>query len=87
MEQVKAEVVTHYRSALVEHIRSNGSKFAYGKTSVRLAKEFGFCYGVERAIDSGLRGEASFPPPNSRSTSSARSSTTRTSTSRSGTWA
>ena len=51
MEQVKAEVVTHYRSALVEHIRANGSKFAYGKTSVSLAKEFGFCYGVERAID------------------------------------
>ncbi len=61
MEQVKAEVVTHYRSALVEHIRANGSKFAYGNTSVRLAKEFGFCYGVERAIDLAYTARRHFP--------------------------
>ena len=61
MEQVKAEVVTHYRSALVEHIRANGSKFAYGNTSVRLAKEFGFCYGVERAIDLAYAARRHFP--------------------------
>ena len=61
MEQVKAEVVMHYRSALVEHIRANGSKFAYGKTSVRLAKEFGFCYGVERAIDLAYAARRHFP--------------------------
>ena len=61
MEQVKAEVVMHYRSALVEHIRANGSKFAYGKTSVSLAKEFGFCYGVERAIDLAYAARRHFP--------------------------
>ena len=61
MEQVKAEVVTHYRSELVEHIRANGSKFAYGNTSVRLAKEFGFCYGVERAIDLAYAARRHFP--------------------------
>ena len=61
MEQVKAEVVTHYRSALVEHIRANGSKFAYGNTSIRLAKEFGFCYGVERAIDLAYAARRHFP--------------------------
>ena len=61
MDQVKAEVVTHYRSALVEHIRANGSKFAYGNTSVRLAKEFGFCYGVERAIDLAYAARRHFP--------------------------
>ena len=51
MEKVKAEVVTHYRSELVEHLRANGCTFAYGNTGIHLAKEFGFCYGVERAID------------------------------------
>ena len=61
MEQVKAEVVTHYRSELVEHIRANGSKFAYGNTSIRLAKEFGFCYGVERAIDLAYAARRHFP--------------------------
>ncbi|MDP6753495.1 MAG: 4-hydroxy-3-methylbut-2-enyl diphosphate reductase [Verrucomicrobiota bacterium] len=61
MEQVKAEVVTHYRSELVEHIRTNGSNFAYGNTSIRLAKEFGFCYGVERAIDLAYAARRHFP--------------------------
>ena len=61
MEQVKAEVVTHYRSELVEHIRANGSNFAYGNTSIRLAKEFGFCYGVERAIDLAYAARRHFP--------------------------
>ena len=54
MEKVKAEVVTHYRSELVEHIHANGCTFTHGSTSIRLAKEFGFCYGVERAIDLAL---------------------------------
>jgi len=61
MEQVKAEVITHYRSELVEHIRANGSNFAYGNTSIRLAKEFGFCYGVERAIDLAYAARRHFP--------------------------
>ena len=51
MEKVEAEVLTHYRSDLVEYIRKNGAKLAYKNTGIRLAKEFGFCYGVERAID------------------------------------
>ena len=75
MEKVKAEVVTHYRSELVEHLRANGCTFAYGDTGIRLAKEFGFCYGVERAIDLA-----------SRCTFLGRSFTTHTSTSRFATW-
>jgi 4-hydroxy-3-methylbut-2-enyl diphosphate reductase len=51
MERVQAEVETHYRSPLVETIRAHGSVIQIGKTTVRLAREFGFCYGVERAID------------------------------------
>ncbi|MDP6794045.1 MAG: 4-hydroxy-3-methylbut-2-enyl diphosphate reductase [Verrucomicrobiota bacterium] len=61
MEKVKAEVVTHYRSELVEHIRANNCKFAYGNTDIRLAKEFGFCYGVERAIDLAYAARQHFP--------------------------
>lgn len=51
MERVQAEVETHYRSPLVETIRAQGSVVQIGNTTVRLAREFGFCYGVERAID------------------------------------
>ena len=61
MEKVKAEVVTHYRSELVEYLRANGCSFAYGNTGIRLAKEFGFCYGVERAIDLAYAARRHFP--------------------------
>ncbi len=51
MERVQAEVETHYRSRIVEQIRAKGSVIQIGATTVRLARDFGFCYGVERAID------------------------------------
>ena len=51
MERVQAEVETHYRSLIVEQIRAKGSVIQIGSTTVRLARDFGFCYGVERAID------------------------------------
>src|SRR5664280_1612246 len=51
MEAVQAQVLSHYRSELVERIRANGGILAAESLTVKLAKEFGFCYGVERAID------------------------------------
>ena len=51
MEAVQAQVLSHYRSELVERVRAQGSVLSAGDLSVKLAKEFGFCYGVERAID------------------------------------
>ncbi len=51
MERVQAEVESHYRSPLVEAVRARGSVLTLGNTTVRLARDFGFCYGVERAID------------------------------------
>ena len=51
MERVQAEVETHYRSLLVENLRKAGGMIAVGNTTITLARDFGFCYGVERAID------------------------------------
>jgi 4-hydroxy-3-methylbut-2-enyl diphosphate reductase len=51
MEAVQAKVLSHYRSEIVENIRANGGVLVAGDLTVKLAKEFGFCYGVERAID------------------------------------
>ena len=49
MEAVQAQVLTHYRSELVERIRAGGGVLSAGELTVKLAKEFGLCYGVERA--------------------------------------
>jgi 4-hydroxy-3-methylbut-2-enyl diphosphate reductase len=51
MEAVQAQVETHYRSEVVERLRAAGGVLSVGGVTVRLAKQFGFCYGVERAID------------------------------------
>src|SRR5580698_2243902 len=62
MEAVQAQVLSHYRSELVERIRANGHVLsADGLLTVKLAKEFGFCYGVERAIDLAYAARKVFP--------------------------
>lgn len=66
MEVVQAQVLQHYRSLLVERIRASGHVLSSpdGSVTVKLAKEFGFCYGVERAIDLAYAAVKVFPPPN-----------------------
>jgi 4-hydroxy-3-methylbut-2-enyl diphosphate reductase len=61
MERVQAEVESHYRSELVDEIRARGGEWSVGQTHVRLAKQFGFCYGVERAIDLAYAARKVFP--------------------------
>lgn len=51
MQRVQSEVKSHYRSSVVDRVRTAGGRLTIGNTTVRLAKEFGFCYGVERAIE------------------------------------
>jgi len=61
MEAVQAEVLSHYRSDLVERIRAQGNIVSAGPLTVKLAKEFGFCYGVERAIDLAYAARRAYP--------------------------
>jgi 4-hydroxy-3-methylbut-2-enyl diphosphate reductase len=61
MEAVQAQVLSHYRSGLVERIRENGHILSAGDLTIKLAKEFGFCYGVERAIDLAYAARKAYP--------------------------
>ena len=61
MERVQEEVASHYQSSIVEKVRSMGGELTVGDTTVRLAKQFGFCYGVERAIDLAYASRRVFP--------------------------
>src|SRR5260221_4945471 len=51
MAAVQAQVESHYRSEIVERLRASGGTITHASVTVRLAKQFGFCYGVELAID------------------------------------
>jgi len=61
MSAVQAQVLSHYRSELVERIRANGHILSAGDLTIKLAKEFGFCYGVERAIDLAYAARRAYP--------------------------
>src|SRR2546429_2170657 len=51
MAAVQQQVESHYRSDIVEKIRRAGGIISVGDTTVRLAKQFVFCYRVEPSID------------------------------------
>ncbi len=61
MEAVREQVEQHYRSQIVEKLRQRGGVLEAGGLRIRLAKEFGFCYGVERAIDLAYAARKVFP--------------------------
>jgi 4-hydroxy-3-methylbut-2-enyl diphosphate reductase len=50
-----------YRSEIVENIRENGNSMEAGGLTIHLADEFGFCYGVDRAVDYAFQTREKFP--------------------------
>ena len=61
MELVAAQVAVHFHSSIVEKLRDHGGKITVGSTTLLLAEQFGFCYGVERAIDLAYASRRVFP--------------------------
>jgi 4-hydroxy-3-methylbut-2-en-1-yl diphosphate reductase len=50
-----------YHSDLVNAIKENDYRFAAGRLTIHLAREFGFCYGVDRAVDYAYQARKRFP--------------------------
>jgi 4-hydroxy-3-methylbut-2-en-1-yl diphosphate reductase len=60
-QEVRPLIDAEYHSALVERIRARGYQDVFGDVTVRLAEEFGFCYGVDRAVDYAYETRHKFP--------------------------
>ena len=60
-KELRPLIDAEYQSALVERIRSRGYTDEFGDVTVRLAQEFGFCYGVDRAVDYAYETVHKFP--------------------------
>jgi 4-hydroxy-3-methylbut-2-enyl diphosphate reductase len=54
-------IAANYHSALVDKIRGDGYTATFGDLTIKLAKEFGFCYGVDRAVDYAYEAAHKFP--------------------------
>jgi 4-hydroxy-3-methylbut-2-enyl diphosphate reductase len=60
-EEVMPALESEYGSALVRLIRENDYKLEAGRLRLRLAQNFGFCYGVDRAVDYAYQTRTKFP--------------------------
>jgi len=63
-EAVAGELAAAYHSAIVDEVRANDYQFSSGRLTLHLAREFGFCYGVDRAVDYAYQARRRFPGQN-----------------------
>jgi 4-hydroxy-3-methylbut-2-enyl diphosphate reductase len=58
---VQGELSADYNGRVVDVLRGNDYTLVVGDVTIRLAKEFGFCYGVERAVEYAYQAHRKFP--------------------------
>ena len=49
-EAVAGELAAAYHSGIVDEVRAHDFQHTAGRLSVHLAREFGFCYGVDLSL-------------------------------------
>jgi 4-hydroxy-3-methylbut-2-enyl diphosphate reductase len=63
-EAVAGELSQAYDSGLVDQVRADEFRHISGRLTLHLAREFGFCYGVDRAVDYAYQARRRFPGRN-----------------------
>ena len=58
---IEGALVADYHSKIVDAIREAGYSLAIGDMTFLLAREFGFCYGVDRAVEYAYETRTKFP--------------------------
>ncbi len=59
--EIEGQLTADYHSTVVEALRANQYRLDAGPLTFRLAREFGFCYGVDRAVDYAYETRIKFP--------------------------
>ncbi|MEZ4457069.1 MAG: 4-hydroxy-3-methylbut-2-enyl diphosphate reductase [Gemmatimonadales bacterium] len=59
--QISHVLTADYHSGLIERFKQNDYRITLGPLEFRLAREFGFCYGVDRAVEYAYETRAKFP--------------------------
>jgi 4-hydroxy-3-methylbut-2-enyl diphosphate reductase len=60
-QDVEATLTADYSGRVVDLLRAQDYRLTVGDLTVRLAREFGFCYGVERAVEYAYQTRHKFP--------------------------
>jgi len=58
---VAGMLADNYHSSIVEQVKADDFTHRAGRLTVHLAREFGFCYGVDRAVDYAYQTRERFP--------------------------
>src|SRR5438477_5584105 len=58
---VAGMLAENYHSAIVDRIKADAFTYRTGRLTIHLAREFGFCYGVDRAVDYAYQTRERFP--------------------------
>ena len=59
--EVAGTLAESYHSDLVASIKERDYRYSSGRLTIHLAREFGFCYGVDRAVDYAYQTRKRFP--------------------------
>ena len=59
--EVQNDLAADYDGRIVDLLRSQDFRLAVGDVTIRLAREFGICYGVERAVEYAYQTRRKFP--------------------------
>ena len=59
--EIQSELASDYTGQLVDMLQAREYTLTAGDLTIRLAKEFGFCYGVERAVEYAYQARKKFP--------------------------
>ncbi len=62
--EVSGSIEKEYNSLLIDYIKAAAGVISSGDTTVKLAKEFGFCYGVDRSVEYAYQTVKHFPDKN-----------------------
>lgn len=60
-DEIRPQLQESYHSPLIEQIKNQDFRYEAARLTICLAQEFGFCYGVDRAIDYAYQTRAKFP--------------------------
>ncbi|MCA9732841.1 MAG: 4-hydroxy-3-methylbut-2-enyl diphosphate reductase [Deferribacteres bacterium] len=60
-DKVAGELEQEYSSRIVDFLKQNKNVMQVGRFRVHMAEEFGFCYGVDRAIEYAYQTRKQFP--------------------------
>ena len=62
-KQISGLLQNDYHSHLVDALRERGHRLVFGDVTIRLAKDFGFCYDCDSHEEQSFRYNKNLPPP------------------------